>query len=103
MCIRDSFEGFVPDIGCSVLSGGRYDSLLEKFGDSLPAIGFSVKLDALLPVVTSRSYKQTVTLCYPPTQRVEALKKAKQLRQEGLRVELLCKAEFETITVKGGC
>lgn len=98
-----TFEGFVPKIGCSVLSGGRYDSLLQKFGDSLPAIGFSVKLDALLPVLEPSTYKQTVTLCYPPKQRVEALKKAKELRQEGKRVELLCDHAFETMTVKGGC
>ena len=31
--------------------GGRYDSLLGRFGDSRPAVGFSLDLDALLAVV----------------------------------------------------
>ena len=42
------FEGYVSGVGVGVLSGGRYDSLLQKFGRDLPACGFSVKLDYLL-------------------------------------------------------
>ncbi len=44
------FEGFVSGAGVGVLSGGRYDSLLQKFGRDMPACGFSVKLDYLLDV-----------------------------------------------------
>ena len=30
-----------------MLMGGRYDSLCEKFGDPMPAVGFSLDLDAV--------------------------------------------------------
>lgn len=93
------FEGFVGGIGTSVLSGGRYDSLLEKFGQALPAIGFSVKLDTVLPVLDLEEKEQTLTLCYPPQQKVEALKKAKELRTHA-RVALLC-GDYESMIVKG--
>ena len=93
------FEGFVPGIGTSVLSGGRYDSLLEKFGEPLPAIGFSVKLDAVLPVLDLKQKEATLTLCYPYARKVEALRKAKELRKTA-RVELLC-GDYDDIIVKG--
>lgn len=41
------FTGFVKGIADSVLSGGRYDKLLEKMGKPLSAIGFAVYLDRL--------------------------------------------------------
>jgi len=39
------FEGYGPDLGRPVAQGGRYDSLLAKFGRSAPATGFVVQLD----------------------------------------------------------
>jgi ATP phosphoribosyltransferase regulatory subunit len=42
------FEGLLADRGRPVLSGGRYDRLVEQFGPSTPATGFSVELEALL-------------------------------------------------------
>lgn len=93
------FEGFVEGIGTSVLSGGRYDSLLEKFGEALPAIGFSVKLDAVLPVLHLKQQEATLTLCYPYEKKVEALRQAKELRKS-TRVELLC-GDYDDIIVKG--
>ena len=41
------FKGFVNGVPQSVLSGGRYDRLLEKLGKSFGAIGFAVYLDRL--------------------------------------------------------
>lgn len=93
------FEGFVEGIGTSVLSGGRYDSLLEKFGEALPAIGFSVKLDAVLPVLHLKQQEATLTLCYPYEKKVETLRQAKELRKS-TRVELLC-GDYDDIIVKG--
>ena len=93
------FEGFVEGIGTSVLSGGRYDSLLEKFGEALPAIGFSIKLDAVLPVLHLKQQEATLTLCYPYEKKVEALRRARELRKS-TRVELLC-GDYDDIIVKG--
>ena len=41
------FRGYVSDIGEAVLSGGRYDSLLETFGSELSACGFGLNVSAL--------------------------------------------------------
>lgn len=41
------FRGYVEGVGAPVLSGGRYDNLVEKFGRHAPAIGFSVDADAV--------------------------------------------------------
>ncbi len=41
------FQGFIEDIPAVVLSGGRYDNLLKKFGKHSQAIGFAVYTDIL--------------------------------------------------------
>ena len=41
------FSAYVHQRGDAVLMGGRYDSLCEKFGDPMPAVGFSLDLDAV--------------------------------------------------------
>ena len=74
------FEGYVPGIGTSVLSGGRYDALLSKLGRDLPAIGFGVKLDYLLESLPPE--KESLTKLYYPKHRVsEAMKLAAELRK----------------------
>ncbi|MBI3914624.1 MAG: ATP phosphoribosyltransferase regulatory subunit [Chloroflexi bacterium] len=42
------FEAFVEGLGFSILSGGRYDNLVERFGPPLPAIGFAVGIERVL-------------------------------------------------------
>jgi len=41
------FQGFIDGVPFKVLSGGRYDKLLRKFGKRSGAIGFAVYLDLL--------------------------------------------------------
>jgi len=41
------FQGYIEGIPSKVLSGGRYDRLLGKFGKKAGAIGFAVYLDLL--------------------------------------------------------
>ena len=41
------FKGFVSGIPTSILSGGRYDNLMQKMGRKSKAIGFAVYLDEL--------------------------------------------------------
>ncbi|MCL2126272.1 MAG: ATP phosphoribosyltransferase [Oscillospiraceae bacterium] len=43
------FQGFIEGIPKKVLSGGRYDELLRKFGKNAGAIGFAVNIDLLEP------------------------------------------------------
>ena len=51
------FRGYVEGAGAAVLSGGRYDGLMEQFGRRAEATGFAVDVDALgtcLPVEMPR-------------------------------------------------
>lgn len=41
------FKGYVARIPSNILSGGRYDNLVHKFGKKAGAIGFAVYLDML--------------------------------------------------------
>lgn len=74
------FEAYAHGVGTSIISGGRYDHLLEKFGTAYPAIGFSIKLDQLLPIMNEVKEKK-LCLIYPPKMQLEALKQAAELRK----------------------
>lgn len=45
------FTGYVKDFGTDILSGGRYDSLADEFGKSIPAVGFAMGLKRCLMVL----------------------------------------------------
>ena len=49
------FRGYVEGSGDAVVSGGRYDTLLQQFGSPLPATGFGVNVDALTKVMLDKS------------------------------------------------
>ena len=44
------FNLYAPGAPRPVGGGGRYDTLLGRFGDERPAVGFSLDLDALVPL-----------------------------------------------------
>lgn len=41
-------EGYAPGIGFTLCTGGRYDQLLERFGQADPAVGFALGVERLL-------------------------------------------------------
>lgn len=42
------FKGYADEVGDYILSGGRYDNLIEQFGSSLPATGFAINVDNIM-------------------------------------------------------
>lgn len=42
------FKAYVEEIGDSILSGGRYDNLIQHFGMELPATGFAINVDDVI-------------------------------------------------------
>ena len=59
------FKGFINGIFDSVLSGGRYDRLMEKLGKKMGAIGFAIYLDQLERFgATNDGYDVDVLLLY---------------------------------------
>ena len=62
-----SFQGFVDGIPSGILSGGRYDNLMQKMGRRSGAIGFAVYLDQLERFGgAGREYDVDVLLLYGP-------------------------------------
>ena len=96
------FEAYVQGIGSAILSGGRYDELIGKFGRNIPAIGFSIKLDYLLDVITVNKKDERYILYYPVKKYIEALLRARELRKSGKIVELVpCKGNQIYIEERG--
>ncbi len=58
------FRGFIKGISQTVLSGGRYDSLLAKMGREQGAIGFAVYLDGLDRLFHTESRAEPARLTY---------------------------------------
>ena len=48
------FEGYVGEIGFSLCGGGRYDSLLPRFGYDVPAVGWTAGVERLLIALERR-------------------------------------------------
>jgi len=48
------FQGYIEGVPSKVLSGGRYDDLIRKFGKHSGAIGFAIYIDLLEEQVQSR-------------------------------------------------
>jgi ATP phosphoribosyltransferase regulatory subunit len=56
------FNGFINGISDSVLSGGRYDKLIERMGRKSGAIGFALYLDLLEELDTEKKLYDVDTL-----------------------------------------
>jgi ATP phosphoribosyltransferase regulatory subunit len=79
------FKGFIKSIPDSILSGGRYDRLMEKFGKKVGAIGFAVYLDKLERfAVEDGSFDVDVMLVYDEgVAPREIIVAARELGKEG--------------------
>lgn len=85
------FEGFTPNLGYQICSGGRYDHLLSSYGPPDAATGFAINLEALLEALENanplpvRTGADCLLMDFRPDKR-EALRISRELRQRGHRV-----------------
>lgn len=88
------FEAGVEGGAGSVCGGGRYDGLLGLFGRGMPAAGVSFGLDRLLEAVEAPSLPPPAEVLVATFEgmEAEALRVARRLREDGLRVELFPEA-----------
>lgn len=71
------FKGFVEGVPEGVLSGGRYDRLMQKMHSKKGGIGFAVYLDMLERIMdVSREYDADTVLLYSDSDNLKAVKKA---------------------------
>ena len=82
------FKGFIKGIPTSILSGGRYDSLMERMGKRSGAIGFAVYLDLIDELCDeSDEYDCDVFLRYDPATPISVIsKRVEELMAEGKSV-----------------
>lgn len=88
------FKAYAYGVGDAILKGGRYDNLLSRFGKEAPAVGFMVVIDDLMQALFHQNIqlpeKESVrTIIYAKDSFRAALREAKKLRQEGIRVALV--------------
>ncbi|MGB3682382.1 MAG: ATP phosphoribosyltransferase regulatory subunit [Rubrobacteraceae bacterium] len=77
------YEAYSPDLGFTIANGGRYDNLLRRFGESMPATGFAISLERLLSVLPDTDREPLLVLV---GESVESTRGAEMLRESGVRV-----------------
>lgn len=98
------FRGYTFGTGDAVIKGGRYDHLLRHFGKDAPAVGFVAVIDQLISALQRQKrlepvQRQRSVILYTENQLPKAVRRASELRAEGICVELFCirnRAEYES-------
>lgn len=67
------FRGYVEGVGSPVLSGGRYDHLVERFGRPAEATGFAVDVDAVGSCLSASVPKLEIVVHYEQGTLAQAL------------------------------
>ncbi len=86
------FSAYVENHGMAVISGGRYDNLLEKFSNPIKAVGFALEIDAIANIIVEdKSVKVPDVLVYcEKGLEVKAQIKIKELISNGV----ICETSF---------
>lgn len=90
------FKAYTTGIGNAVITGGRYDKLLGRFGKEAPAIGFAIVIDDLMEALSRQQVEIDITdkkqiMYYSKFSNEdfeEKLKICRKLREQGNNVEL---------------
>ena len=85
-------RGYIEGFGETVLSGGRYDSLMGEFGADLPSTGFGVNVDAIARAIQKQREIQPqkapdILVFAVDGFEMKGLLHGRELIQEGLTVE----------------
>lgn len=88
------FNGYTYGIGEALIKGGRYDNLLHHFGKDAPAVGFMAVIDQLFSALSRQKITQPIAesycmIIYENEKQAEAIRKASELRQKQIAVELV--------------
>ena len=83
------FKGYIEGIPTGILTGGRYDLLMNKMGKSSAAIGFAVYLDFLERYMEeTKEYDTDILLLYSSNDDISAvLNTVSSLTSQGNRVQ----------------
>ncbi len=94
------FKAYTFGVGNAIITGGRYNTLLSRFGKDAPAIGFAIVIDDLMEAMSRQKSEpetpQIEALTYDPEipgDFEKALLLARSLREQGKRISLLAKGK----------
>lgn len=94
------FKAYTYGTGDAVVSGGRYDHLIEKFGKQTPSIGFAIIIDELMSALSRQKIavetEKTNLIVYTDTTLKWAVSLAKEFRLRGKCMELIKREELES-------
>lgn len=98
------FKAYTYGVGDAIVTGGRYDTLLAKFGKDAAAIGFMVLIDDLMEALYRQEIKTEVAwnkknIYYNKNNYAEKLSEAIELRKSGVCVSMISdeyENEFES-------
>ena len=87
------FKGYIKGVPVAVLSGGRYDPLLDRFGMSTAALGFAIYLDYIR--YAEAKHDTDVLLMYSDNDKAADVARAVKLLTEQGYIVLASKFEQE--------
>ena len=90
------FKAYTYGTGDAIVTGGRYDNLVEQFGKKTPAVGFALLLDQLMEALRSQeipieAQEKDYLILYRSANRKKALEMAKSYRADNQPARLLRK------------
>jgi len=90
------FKAYTYGTGDAIVTGGRYDNLVEQFGKQTPAIGLAFVLDELMIALESQQVvidarEQDILVLYRSANRKKAIELGNELRSENKQVRLMRK------------
>lgn len=88
------FKVYTYGVGEAIVKGGRYDRLLQQFGKTSPAVGFVMVVDSILEALSRQNIdlpglKEIRKLYYTQENLQEKIMEAREIRGQGIPVELL--------------
>ncbi len=91
------FKGYISDIRKPVLSGGRYDKLVTRFGKDTSALGFCLEIDNYFESIKRERTKIDYLLLYSDLENgFDAMEKAREYRKCGKTVRVLSEDKSES-------
>ena len=96
------FKGFTYGVGFPVLTGGRYDGLIEKYGKNCAATGFCANINLIMMALDRHGIKSGTPsvfglVCYSDGKRKDAVVFCDKLRALGFSAELNINSEPQPI------
>ena len=86
------FKGYSSKVGTTIISGGRYDNLISKFGETKPAVGFAIDVDNILSVLEKQGNNEKDSpkflIHYEDLRIGNSMKIAEEIRAKGFVCEL---------------